>query len=142
MKNIILIILFLNISCYSFGQNNTKFQTVNIPDSVLDSLVQFLSKKENVSIDGAILIYNLIDKKNYNYIDGIYSFKLLGPHFHSYIFIVNQKCIRIFKGYYINDLLPEFHLYLNQSNLSVKTKIQYLKAVSLFLEAEFISENT
>lgn len=142
MKHIRLIIILLSIFGSSFGQNKSRFHTVNLPDSIIVSLKNFLTKKEKLSITGAILTYNLLDKKNYMYEDGIYSFKLLGSHFHRNIFIVHRKNIYIFKGYYLNELLPEFYLFLNQKKLTSKTEIDYLKAISLFLEEEYISENS
>jgi hypothetical protein len=141
MKHNILIIIFFTVVGCAFGQKRIPYQTVNLPDSVLLSVREFLSQKENIPITGAILTFNLIDKKNYKYKDGIYSFRLLGPHFHRNIFIVNDKHIYIFKGYYTDELIPEFYQYIKQNKLSSKIKIDYLKAISLFLEQEYISEN-
>jgi hypothetical protein len=141
MKQIILLLALLSMFTYSFGQNKISFQSVNLPDSVLISVRNFLSQKENTTITGAILTYNLIDKNKSKYEDGIYSFKILGPHFRRNIFIVSDKHIHIFKGYFIDELLTEFYQFIKQNKLSDKIKIDYLKAISLFLEQEYISEN-
>lgn len=141
MKHIILLIMLISICSSSIAQNKFKFPTVNLPDSVVLSLTQFLSQKEKSPVTGAIFTFNLINKNSRKFQDGIYSFKIFGSHFRRNIFIVRHKKIHIFKAYDLNELLPEFYDFLKENNLSRKIEIDYLKAISLFLEQEYISEN-
>jgi hypothetical protein len=129
-------------SNYGFGQQNRKaFEMVKVPDSVKNSLISFLTTKEKHSETGAILIYNLINSKDYKYKDGIYAFRMMGPHFSRNIFIVSNGKLQIFNGYYISELLSEFNSFIQKENIPYKIKIKYLKAISTFLEEEYIVEN-
>lgn len=133
------------ICCFnSFSQThkNKAFEMVKTPDSVKVILSSFLANKEKVKVDGAILTFNLIDKKDYLYKDGIYSFRLLGPHYNRQIFIANKGVVHIFNGYYISELLPEFNEYIKKTELPTKLKIAYLKAISVFLDEEYKIENS
>ena len=146
MKQAVLIIVIAFVcSSNLFSQateRKASFETVKIPDSIKVRLVDFLSAKEKNTITGAILIYNLIDKKNYKYKDGIYSFRLMGSHFVRQVFIVFKGELHIFNGYYFNELLPEFNEYIQKVELPTKSKIAYLKAVAVFLSEEYEIENS
>lgn len=144
MKTILILSTIFFYSC-SFAQtvkSKSTFEMIKVPDSIKAVLSNFLTGKEKVPVVGAILIYNLINKRDYLYKDGIFSFRLMGAHFNRQIFIVNKGKIHILDGYYIDELLPEFNEYIRKTDLPTKIKISYLKVISVFLDEEYNIENS
>lgn len=146
MKVIISVILMLCLSTASFAQKKSAakgVQMVVLPDTVKSRLVQHLYKKEQLTIpSAAIYVFNLVNEKDYKYKKGIYTFKLMGPHFQRRIFINTGNEVKIFEGYFIDDLLKEFAIFCETSDMSVKEKIKYLQAIASFLQEEYETENS
>jgi hypothetical protein len=130
----------------SFAQKESgakRLQIVELPDTVKSKLVNYLKEKEKLeTLSRAIYVFNLVNRKDYKYKKGIYGFKLMGPHFQRRVFINTGNEVKIFDGYFIDDLLKEFTIFCESSNLSTKDKIAYLKAIAIFLQEEYETEST
>ena len=86
------------------------------------------------------IVFNLIDKQNYDFVDGIYSFRGMGPHFPRRIFMFNNGELFIFEsaGYNASKgVVQEFSRAIDSLNLSSSQVVQYAKAISEYLNAEF-----
>ena len=144
MKRTLLVTaLFTTVAVNAFAQANQPFRMVVLPDSVTSKLLKFLQKKEKLDgTDYPIYVFNLVDSKDYKYKDGVYAFRLAGPHYRRRIFIVNNSNVYIFEDYYIDDLLYEFSDYIKKIQLTTRKKIIYLKAISRFLEEEYKNETS
>jgi hypothetical protein len=140
--SIFLLLLFLMMNFY--GQEEKVLKIVEVPDSVRTKLILFLSNAERLgdTQDRALYIFNLQEPKDLKFKDGIYAFRLVGPHFYRRIFIVTGNDITIFGSRFVDSLLQEFLTYLKHSNLPELKRIQYLKVMSYFLEEEFIQERS
>jgi hypothetical protein len=145
MKVAINLVLAVCLIANSFAQKNqgTKgTQMVELPDTVKSKLVAFLSKQEEFETPNkAVYVFNLVNVKDYSYKKGIYAFKLMGPHFQRRVFINTGKEIKIFDGYFIDDMLNEFTSFCKTSDIPAREKIVYLKAIAIFLQEEYETEN-
>lgn len=145
MRAVIILVLMLCLITTSFAQKKSGtegLQMVMLPDTVKSKLVQYISKKEKLETPSkAIYVFNLVNGKDYKYKKGIYAFKLMGPHFQRRVFINTGNEIKIFDGYFINDLLKEFTSFCETSDIPAKEKIIYLKAIAVFLQEEYETEN-
>lgn len=144
VKHLSIVLLLMLLSLTPFSQKQNPLKMVELPDSARAILMMYLKENEKLSIDeiGGIYVFNLQNPKDLKYKDGVYTFRLMGPHYHRRIFIVNGPEIKIFDSQYIDDLLKEFYSFIKQSTLPVKKKIEYLKAISNFLEEEYNTENS
>lgn len=137
-KSLVIILLLAAVAINSFTQAKKAFHMVVLPDSITSKLVKYLQEKEKLpGADYPMYVFNLVDSKDYKYKDGIYAFRLTGPHYKRRIFIVNSSQIYIFDGYYFDDLLQEFNEYVKRAKLSTLQKIIYLNAISHFLAEEY-----
>ena len=143
IKHPFLVMFFVLVSLKSFAQKQNPLQMVKLPDSTRATLMTYLRESEKLSFDeeGGIYVFNFQNHKDLKYKDGIYTFRLMGPHFHRRIFIVNGAIVKIFNSQFIDDLLQEYNSFIKQTLLPIKKKIEYLKAISKFLEEEYNSEN-
>jgi len=146
MRRLTIIIFFIGfavVNCLAQqGSGEKGFKMVKLPDTVRNKLAQYLSQQEKLETPNrAIYVFNLMNPKDYEFKKGIYSFKLMGPHFQRRIFIYTNNEIIIFNGYFIDDLLEEFTKFCNIVQIPVKEKILYLKAIADFLQTEYNTEN-
>lgn len=142
-RSLLAIALFTMVAGNTFAQANKSLRMVDLPDSVSSKLLKYLQVKEKLSgVDFPIYVFNLVDSKDYKYRDGIYAFRLMGPHYKRRIFIVNKSNVYIFDGYYFDDLLQEFNEFIKRVQLSTLQKIIYLKAISRFLDEEYKIETS
>ena len=84
-------------------------------------------------------VYNLIDRFDYDFKDGIYSFKGMGPHFPRRIFIFDKGQLFIFDSAGFNEpqeVIREFSQAIDSLNLSPDQIVQYSKTISKYLEQE------
>ncbi len=127
-----------------FAQKQNSLRMVELPNSAKVILMEYLKRKEKLSDDNdsGVYVFNLQNPKDTKYKDGIYTFRLMGPHFRRRVFIVNGLNINIFNSQYIDDFIEEFNSFMKKSSLPTKKKIEYLKSVSNFLEEEYNTENS
>ena len=133
--------LTILIACYFFcssAQQNEKkqlFPMVEIPDSVRLIVGEFLKQQEHLDTTfAAFYIYNYTNPKDYEFKDGIYTFRLMGPHFQPRIMIHNKGKIDLFQNTHIAGLLEEFLVFIKTAEINDKEKIKYLKMICRFLE--------
>jgi hypothetical protein len=142
-KSLILFFLSTILISRILAQSQELLNMVQLPDSVSVKLSNFLAAKEKLKLaEYPMYIFNLVNSKDFKYHDGIYTFRLIGPHFKRHVFIVNNSEVYMFDGYYIDELLQEFDEYIKNVHLSAKQKIIYLKAIGRFLEEEYKTETS
>ena len=139
---VILIVLLLFLES-AIGQTKRQpvqkrknpFEMVHVDDSVRKKLYHFLSDKEQNATNAGMSIYHVLgeDKANkYQFVEGVYSFKLMGPHFPIYYFVYTKKDgIQIIKNYAVEGLLTELiELFKrNESSFDERKKIAYVETV-------------
>lgn len=138
---VIIFFLFFN---FSFGQRkNDLFQMVNVNDSVRRKLYSFIWEERKDSIKAGMYIYHLLgeDKtNNYKFVEGIYRFRLMGPHFPIYYFIYTKKDgIRIIRNYSIENVLTKVIEYFreNESSLDEMKKLDYTETIIIDLKQRY-----
>ena len=70
------------------GQCLDSLKSVCLPDSIAE---QIENNYEDKYTNASKNVVNLISPNNYNFVDGIYAFKGMGPHFPRQIFVYNLK---------------------------------------------------
>lgn len=84
-------------------------------------------------------VVNLISPNNYNFVDGIYAFKGMGPHFPRQIFVYKREKIFIFNSrgdYNPEGVIMEFCSCIKKLNLTHKEIVDYLNVICLYLQEE------
>jgi hypothetical protein len=102
-------ILLLHINIFAQKQNYCQFLMVNVPDDIflkLDSAYYRITGFSNVNAGNNVI--SIIDSKNYNFENGIYTFKGQGPHFPKLFFIYYNSNIFTFSDSNFNIILEEF----------------------------------
>ena len=120
------------------GEENP-FPRVTVPDSIAVKLKKAYETSSKLRSNAEANVYNLIDRFDYDFKDGIYSFKGMGPHFPRRIFIFDKGQLFIFDSAGFNDpkgIVREFTKAMDSLNLSGDKVIQYSKAISKYLEQE------
>ncbi|WP_157543836.1 hypothetical protein [Mucilaginibacter paludis] len=118
------------------------FEMVHVPDSIRNKLSFFISKAEHDStqINSAVKIQHLLMKdraNHFEFVDGIYWFKLMNTNANLYYFIhTKAEQVHIIRDYSVENLLIEFAGYFehNKQSVSEQDKIDYLKALSVDLK--------
>jgi len=140
-KDIVLLIVFCISFKVSFGQTHTHvkkinpFQMVHLDDSVKTKLYNYIASQGQDIKNAGMYIYNILgeDKANdYKFVEGVYSFRLTGPHFPLYYFIYTKKDgVQIIKDYSLENLLTQVIICFKRSNGSFDEgkKIAYIEAM-------------
>jgi hypothetical protein len=140
--------IFATVICFfsqSFAQDTKKeqlFPMVEIPDSIRSTIGKFLEEEEKVDTSIiAFYLYNYEDPKNYKFQDGIYTFRLMGPHFLPRLLIYKNGRLKIFRNIDINGLLDEYVQFIKSNkDINYIEKINYLKSICRFIE-EGVKQN-
>lgn len=137
------IMLFIFGSC-GFAQSKkvNPFQRVVVPDSIVIKLEEAYSKNAK-NVNAGKNVFNLLNRKDFVFKDGVFSFQGQGPHFPIRIFIFNNGSIFIFENegaFNPSGIIKEFVICVEKLNLSKKKVVKYIKAISDYLEQEV--ENT
>lgn len=133
MKYIIIILIL--ITCDISAQTKINIlRNVDIPDSVYVILGKFIADHEGWdSVRTAITIKNLRDKKDLEFKEGLYYFKLNSPHSDPYLFFNYKNNITIFSDFEFNKIMNEFLEFIKNKDVLEKHKIEYFKALLNFL---------
>ena len=99
------IMLILAMAVWNASAQNGKgnpFPRVAVPDSIAVKLREAYKSTTELRCNAEANVYNLIDRFNYDFKDGIYSFRGMGPHFPRRIFIFDKGRLFIFEseGYF------------------------------------------
>ncbi len=120
------------------GEENP-FPRVPVPDSIAVKLKKAYETSSKLRSNAEANVYNLIDRFDYDFKDGIYSFKGMGPHFPRRIFIFDKGQLFIFDSAGFNEpqeVIREFSQAIDSLNLSPDQIVQYSKTISKYLEQE------
>ena len=120
------------------GEENP-FPRVTVPDSIAEKLKKAYETSSKLRSNAEANVYNLIDRFDYDFKDGIYSFKGMGPHFPRRIFIFDKGQLFIFDSAGFNEpqeVIREFSQAIDSLNLSPDQIVQYSKTISKYLEQE------
>lgn len=127
----ILLLFFLHIaSAQNFG--------VNIPDTISVKL-KVAYELTAINSGAENNVFNLSNYNNYNFGDGIYSFKGMGPHYPRRVFIYENKKLYIFNAIGAFDpigFLNEYIMAIEYLNLDRNKVVSYLSIISLYLKDE------
>jgi hypothetical protein len=116
-------------------QKRNPFEMVHVDDSVRKKLYLFISETGQNTAHAGISIYHVLgeDKANkYRFSEGIYTFKLMGPHFPIYYFAYTKKDgVQIMREYTVDGLLTELIAFFkrNEATFSENQKIAYVEAI-------------
>ena len=139
-KTYIVILIFLFCFKISFSQKKKNavqerknpFEMVHCGDSVINKLYRFIWKERGDSVNAGIWVHHILmeDKANkYQFVEGIYRFRLMGPSTRFYYFIYTLKDgVQIIRDYSIENLLTEVMQYFkkNKASLNEKKELNYL----------------
>ena len=120
------------------GEENP-FPRVTVPDSIAVKLKKAYETSSKLRSNAEANVYNLIDRFDYDFKDGIYSFKGMGPHFPRRIIIFDKGQLFIFDSAGFNEpqeVIREFSQAIDSLNLSPDQIVQYSKTISKYLEQE------
>ena len=120
------------------GEENP-FPRVTLTDSIAVKLKKAYETSSKLRSNAEANVYNLIDRFDYDFKDGIYSFKGMGPHFPRRIFIFDKGQLFIFDSAGFNEpqeVIREFSQAIDSLNLSPDQIVQYSKTISKYLEQE------
>lgn len=137
-----LTILMISNGLVLTGQKNINpSQRIKIPDSLKLSLLTITyGNTEKLTRNTGLYIFNLQNYKNYDFKNGLYSFKGMGPHFPRRIFIKYNDKYYIFNKIGAFDdlgLLKEFIDSTKILSVSGRDRLIYLRALAKYLEEEF-----
>lgn len=135
----VLLFLFLSFNVvYSQNKKENPFQRVSIPDSIAVNLKEAYNKNaENVNAEANV--FNLLNRKDFVFKDGIYSFQGQGPHFPKRIFIFNDDRLFIFENegaFNPKGVIQEFVYCIEILELSNKQIVKYSQVISEYLKEE------
>lgn len=138
-QRLIYILLIVSLPNKLYCQVGVKnpFEMVKVDNFFKMELDQFLNEKEKLdTLDLPVYIYNLLnsnDNRDYNLKNGIYSFRLMGPHFIPYLFFYLDGRYYIIKDYTIEKLLKEWADFFSKSGLGYEEKVKYLEKLPEFI---------
>ena len=124
--------------CCVYSQYTNPFERVAVPDSIANKLEAAYNKVAK-NVTAGRNVFNLADRKDFIFKDGIYSFQGQGPHFSRRIFIFNAGKIFIFE----NDgksnpevVIEEFLESIPLLNLTDRQIVMYINIIACYLEQE------
>ena len=136
-----IILLFVLVSSgAAVSKKHNPFQMVNVPDSIsirLENAYKSITGCD--SVNAGKNVWNLINRKDFIFKNGLYSFKGQGPHFPRCIFIFKNGKIFIFKSvgaFDFEGVLQEYMECIKLLSLSRTESLKYLKYIVHYLEEE------
>ncbi len=138
-----LFLLLSKTSCQVAKQpQKVDFKYVSLPDSVYSQIIAFYRDKENRdSIVGQITVFNIKYPNDYQYKEGLFRFRISGPHFTSYYFINKKNKVHIFQEKSTIGIIGELKEFIASLNISESEKIELVELTALMLREEYKIEN-
>lgn len=140
IKKILVFFICSIVPYISKGQCLDSLKSVCLPDSIAEQIENsYKDKYTNASKN----VVNLISPNNYNFVDGIYAFKGMGPHFPRQIFVYKREKIFIFNSrgdYNPEGVIMEFCSCIKKLNLTHKEIVDYLNVICLYLQEEEVTD--
>jgi hypothetical protein len=140
IKLIIIILITLSINAVSAQRRYAHFINifcVNVPDSISKKLEDAY---EDGGFNAGKNVYNLINRNDYKFDNGIFSFQGRGVHCVRRVFIYNKKKLYIFNSigaFNPIGFMKEYVDCITILKLSNRQAISYLKAVAEYLHEEY-----
>lgn len=88
IKKILVCFICSIVPYISKGHCLDSLKSVCLPDSIAEQIENFYNYKNTNASKNVV---NLISPNNYNFVDGIYAFKGMGPHFPRQIFVYKRE---------------------------------------------------
>jgi len=133
-------LFFFSFSVIAQKKKDDPFKIVVVPDSIRWELIKrTYPNSSDLTSKSGLYIFNLLNRNDYDFKDGIYYYKGFGPHFARRIFIFNKGNIFIFENegaFSPKSVLQEFVQSINQLELTDKQAVKYSKVISDYLEQE------
>ncbi len=145
MKSVyVIFVILLMVSADLVAQNKKKrskkinpFEMVHVGDSVRTKLYGFLWHERNDSLKAGISIYHILGKdkvNNYQFVQGVYSFRMMGPHFPLYYFIYTKRDgVQIITDYELEGLLTQV-VNCFKRNLDSFTEVERITYIQLMIK--------
>lgn len=140
IKKILVFFICSIVPYISKGQCLDSLKSVCLPDSIAE---QIENSYEDKYTNASKNVVNLISPNNYNFVDGIYAFKGMGPHFPRQIFVYKREKIFIFNSrgdYNPEGVIMEFCSCIKKLNLTHKEIVDYLNVICLYLQEEEVTD--
>lgn len=135
----VVLLLFMSLNTvYSQNKKNNPFQRVSIPDSIAVNLKEAYNKNAK-NVNAEANVFNLLNRKDFVFKDGIYSFQGQGPHFPKRIFIYNKGRLFIFESegaFNPKGVIQEFADCIELLVLTDKQVVKYSQVISDYLKGE------
>ena len=135
----VVLLLFMSLNTvYSQNKKNNPFQRVSIPDSIAVNLKEAYNKNAK-NVNAEANVFNLLNRKDFVFKDGIYSFQGQGPHFPKRIFIYNKDRLFIFENegaFNPKGVIQEFADCIELLVLTDKQVVKYSQVISDYLKGE------
>ena len=137
-KGLLLLLIVMSFQRCVYSQKANLFQYVAVPDSIVNKLEKAYTRAENANAGKNV--FNLSNRKDFIFKDGIYSFQGQGPHFPRRIFIYNDSRIYIFENDGTSnpkEVIEEFLKSIPPLKLTNKQIVKYSSIIANYLEQEF-----
>jgi hypothetical protein len=137
-----MVVFFYTQALAQQGKENDVVRMVKIPDSIKVRLAYAELKKNKLknSFDSSYLamyVYNVTDPENYQFGEGLYTYRVMGPHHQRKLFIYSNNKLYIFRNVYIDDVVREYLVFLEQNKIDAHLRIKYLEAIAVYLREEY-----
>jgi len=133
---ITLLSVLIFVSCINAQTKKVNpFQRVSVPDSVVNKLEKAYTKN-GVNVNAGTNVFNLSNRKDFLFKNGIYSFKGQGPHFPRRIFICNETKLFIFENegaFNPKGIIQEFSKAIEILGLTDLQMTKYAKLIAEYL---------
>ncbi len=132
------ILLILGCSPYFQIKKTNLFQRVVVPDSIVNILEESYNKNAK-NVNAGKNIFNLIDRNDFEFKDGIFSFQGQGPHFPRRVFIYNKTKLFIFESegaFNPKGVIQEFAGSIYSLNLTNEQARKYTEIIAKYLYEE------
>src|SRR6185437_5340109 len=125
-------LLYRNSTAQSIKPN--QFRMVKVDPKIKKQLYMAIINAGEIDSpnDGVMLISELIKKdalNNYTFVDGIYAFKINGPHFKPYIFYKIGDKTDIVQDYNLSKLLEQVSMYIKLKKTPLKEQLMYVQSI-------------
>ena len=139
MRGLLFIYYLLALSFSSNSQAKlSPFQRVDVPDSIYLKLEEAYNKNAK-NVNAGRNIFNLSNRKDFVFKNGIYSFQGQGAHFPRRIFAFNSGKLFVFENvgaFNPKGILSEFLICIDSLNLNGNQTVRYSKVISDYLQKE------
>ena len=88
IKKILVFFICSIVPYISKGQCLDSLKSMCLPDSIAEQIENYYNYKNTNASKNVV---NLISPNNYNFVDGIYAFKGMGPHFPRQILSIRER---------------------------------------------------